>query len=237
MPLAEDDLQARALRILGYDGVPRMPPLVFVEVNNPLRMSPEEIADDTAHAGIDPYRRYRHWLRSGLRPLDLAYVQPPLRLGESPVRYLDLFCNSNLPSVPSAVVLHHLRAFISISVLKGKSADGDPDFAAMRDQLAARDIVAFIPDDYAELQAICDRAAELSITFATHLPRRYSRRERLRRAANSIDWTIRRAPSRRRIEDTRERAPSRSPTRDRTAGLEVAPTRSGAAWPDLQRSV
>jgi hypothetical protein len=162
MSKIEQELQARALRAVGHTGAPAIPPLIFVEVNNPLRMTAQQIADDTAHAGIDPYRRYRHWLSSGLRPLELSYVQPPLRAGGDAVRYLDLFCNSRLASVPGAVILNHLRAFISIAVLKGRPADDDPDFAAMRDQLGARDAIPFATDR-ADLQAICDRAAALKL--------------------------------------------------------------------------
>jgi len=163
MSQIERELQDRASRTFEPREAPTVSPLIFVEVNNPLRMSPEQIADDTAHAGIDPYRRYRHWLNSGLRPLDLSYVQPPLRAGEDAVRYLDLFCNSKLTSVPAAVILHHLRAFISISVLKGRPADDDPDFAAMRDQLGGRDAVGFVPEDHGDLRRILARAAELKL--------------------------------------------------------------------------
>ncbi|HEY0484470.1 MAG TPA: hypothetical protein VGD37_43415 [Kofleriaceae bacterium] len=164
MSQIERELQARASRTFDDRGAPiTISPLIFVEVNNPLRMTPEQIADDTAHAGIDPYRRYRHWLNSGLRPLELSYVQPPLRTGEDAVRYLDLFCNSSLSSVPSSVILGHLRAFISISVLKGRPADDDPDFAVMRDQLGVRDAIGFVPEDQGDLRAIRERAAELKL--------------------------------------------------------------------------
>ena len=163
MSQIERELQTRASRTFDRCGTPTLSPLIFLEVNNPLRMAPQQIADDTAHAGIDPYRRYRHWLNSGLRPLELSYVQPPLRAGEDAIRYLDLFCNSSLSSVPAAVVLNHLRAFISISVLKGRPADDDPDFAAMRDQLSGRDAVGFVPEDQSDLRMIRERAAELKL--------------------------------------------------------------------------
>jgi hypothetical protein len=49
-----------------------------------------------------------------------------------------------------------------------RAADDDPDFAAMRDQLGARDAIGFAPADRADLQAICDRAAELKLAAQRH---------------------------------------------------------------------
>jgi hypothetical protein len=132
----------------------RVKPLIFIEVNNPLRMSPEEIAQDARSSGIDPHVRYEFWQRAGLRPLDFAYVQPRLREEARAVGYLDLFCSAETPEVPSALIANHLRSFISVSVLKGRSAESDQDFATMSAALARCATVTFKSRDGAELHQI-----------------------------------------------------------------------------------
>lgn len=138
--------QDQALRAFGLTRVMRAP-LVFLEVNNPLRMSAAEIAEDTARSGIDPHRRYVFWQRCGLRPLRLPYVQPRLRPDAQPVRCLDLFCSADGPDVPAAVVAQHLRAFVSVSVLKGADARTDADFAPLAAWLDVQTAVAFVNAD------------------------------------------------------------------------------------------
>jgi hypothetical protein len=130
------------------------PPLIF-EVNNPLRMSAPEIELDTRVSGTDPFRRYMLWRRSGFRPLDFAYVQPRLREDAQPIRYLDLFCShGGLTALPSDMLLQHLSAFISLSVLKGVDAEQDGEFMAMKIALAARPAVAFRDPSDAAIPAI-----------------------------------------------------------------------------------
>jgi hypothetical protein len=129
--------------------------VIFFEVNNPLRMTADEIAADTESSGLHPARRYMFWFRSGFRPLDMEYVQPRLREDAQPVRYLDLFCSKNdIMTIPAAVVLSHLHAFCSISVLKNQNASGDGDFAAMESWLRSRDSVALLGIHSDRLQTI-----------------------------------------------------------------------------------
>jgi hypothetical protein len=138
-----------ALETFGFEAdSAAMPPLIFSEVNNPLRMTSQEIAQDTLHSGVDPYRRYRFWRSKGFAPLDFTYVQPPLRAGAESVRYLDLFCAAGTSSgIPAEVVAAHLNAFISISVLKGRPASEDGDFRRMLEALKPGAIVSFVSDD------------------------------------------------------------------------------------------
>ncbi len=136
--------------------------VIFFEVNNPLRMTADEIAADTKSSGLHPARRYMFWFRSGFRPLDMQYVQPRLRDAAQPVRYLDLFCSRTAAmTIPAAVVLSHLHAFCSISVLKNQNASGDSDFAAMESWLKGRDSVALLGLRSDRLQTIAKLERDL----------------------------------------------------------------------------
>src|SRR5262249_10140841 len=139
---------AEALAKFGFDPARGgMPPLMFFEVNNPRRMTAQEIEEDTRRSGLDPHRRYVFWKRNGFAPLDFRYVQPKLRPDADAVRYLDLFCTSGgAKAIPAELILAHLSAFVSISVLKGKPALEDVDFAAMADALTPGRMVPFVPD-------------------------------------------------------------------------------------------
>jgi len=129
--------------------------VLFFEVNNPLRMTEEEIAADTESSGLHPARRYMFWFRSGFRPLDFPYVQPRLRDDAQPVRYLDLFCSkTDAMVIPAAVLLNHLHAFCSISVLKDRNASCDADFATMETWLKDRDTVALLGLHSSQVQTI-----------------------------------------------------------------------------------
>jgi len=129
--------------------------VIFFEVNNPLRMTADEIAADLESSGLHPARRYMFWFRSGFRPLDMRYVQPRLREDAQPVRYLDLFCSrTDTMAIPAVVVLKHLHAFCSVSVLKNQNASCDSDFAVMESWLKGRDSVALLGRNSDQLQTI-----------------------------------------------------------------------------------
>jgi hypothetical protein len=131
--------------------------LIIFEVNNPLRMTPEEIAADTESSGLHPARRYMFWIGCGFRPLDFTYVQPRLRASAAPVRYLDLFCsNVAKKAIPAQILLHHLKAFCSISVLKNQDASADAEFKVMESWLNARETVALLDRDSAQVKTIAD---------------------------------------------------------------------------------
>lgn len=153
--------EARALAAYGFDaGTGRMPPLIFLEVNNPMRMTPAQIEEDTARSGVNPYRRYIFWKRSGFAPLDFHYVQPALRPETSAVRYLDLFCTAGqAEAIPAELIGAHLNAFISISVLKGRAASENAEFACMANELQPGHAVRFVPDTAPEQQFIAREAA------------------------------------------------------------------------------
>jgi hypothetical protein len=152
---------SRVFETRGFE--PRQPPPVIFEVNNPLRMSAQEIELDTRLSGTDPFRRYTFWRRSGFSPLDFPYVQPALRFGASPIGYLDLFCShGTATALPAKVLLRHLSAFMSVSVLKGCDAAQNPDFATMREWLECRDTVEFKDHSSGDVAAISNHVRKRS---------------------------------------------------------------------------
>jgi hypothetical protein len=151
-------MAAESLAKFGFDPAKgKLPPLIFFEVNNPLKMTAQEIAEDTERSGLDPHRRYIFWKRNGFAPLDFAYVQPKLRPDAQAVRYLDLFCSTGLAdAIPADVITAHLSAFVSISVLKGQAASDDSDFAEMAKALPPGKMIPFVPDDAPAQKKILD---------------------------------------------------------------------------------
>jgi hypothetical protein len=127
MPDIVNFCQKTALELYGKPkGITKNPFIIF-EVNSPLRMTQEQIAEDTLYSGINPAHRYMFWQRAiSSMPLNFSYVQPRLRDDSQPIHYLDLFCTKELPEgIPAKVLLNHLKAFCSISVLKAKDASLD----------------------------------------------------------------------------------------------------------------
>ncbi len=134
---------------------------IFFEANNPVRMSDEEIAEDFDNSETDPYRRYMSWRERG-DPLDFRYVQPALENNKSAVHFLDLFYMGRGRDIPAAMLLKHLYRFVSISVLKGRDAEQNPDYRQMADELRQMTRVPFIPrNDPDQLSILHQRDARL----------------------------------------------------------------------------
>lgn len=157
---AKAHMEAEALATFGLDPkTGKFPPLIFLEVNNPTRMSAAEIEEDIARSGINPYRRYASWKRNGFAPLAFGYVQPPLRSGASAVSCLDLFCTVGVAeAIPAEIIRAHLKAFISISVLKGRPAEENADFSRMVQELTPGTLVQFVPETSKDQQIIAQNA-------------------------------------------------------------------------------
>jgi hypothetical protein len=93
---------------------------IFIEQNDPLKMSAEAYARDTIKTGLDQIERIGLWARRGARIVDFDYVQPPLSVDHSADDALALcVLRPDLSAIEACVVRNHLRAFFSISVLKG----------------------------------------------------------------------------------------------------------------------
>lgn len=113
-------VQDLGLIALGLDG--KMPvPAIFIEQNDPLRLTAKEYAADTAHSGTDQIDRLAIWARMGARVVDFAYVQPALSPDHQPDDGL-IYAAVNFPHDEiSAGFLHdHLESYFGISVLKGQ---------------------------------------------------------------------------------------------------------------------
>ena len=94
---------------------------ITCEQNNPDRMTPEQLEQDRQAAQIDPEARRAWWRRQGYLRLMFDYCQPPLRSGQAPCRYIDLFIKT-LPDgagdIPAPLLIEHLRRFFTVSVGK-----------------------------------------------------------------------------------------------------------------------
>lgn len=123
------------------------PPAIFIEQNDPLRLTAEEYASDTAHSGLDQVDRLAIWARVGARVVDFPYVQPAL----SPDQQADdglIYAAVDYPgeAVEAGLLHDHLESFFAISVLKGEA---EPPGGAAAAQIAAlagrRTPVALLP--------------------------------------------------------------------------------------------
>lgn len=114
-----------------------VPSFIFIEQNDPLKMSAAAYAKDTAQTGLDQVERIGLWARRGARVLDLDYVQPPLSPQHAADSTLALcVLRPDLETIDTCIVCRHLQAFFAISVLKG---DDPGRHAVARDQIAALD--------------------------------------------------------------------------------------------------
>ncbi|WP_409019274.1 hypothetical protein [Brevundimonas vesicularis] len=96
-------------------------PVIFIEQNDPLRLTEQEYHADTRHAGLDQVDRLAIWARMGAKVVDFDYVQPALSEDLSPDDSL-IYAALDYPEAAiEARVLHdHLESFFAISVLKGR---------------------------------------------------------------------------------------------------------------------
>ena len=97
--------------------------LVFLEINNPTKMSQEDIQLDSELSGIDQDSRLLVWERIGASVIDVDYVQPPLSDdGQAPETRLLLavIAPTRRQQLDSKILRAHLERFFGISVLKGK---------------------------------------------------------------------------------------------------------------------
>lgn len=127
-------VRSLALTALGLD-LEGPPPAIFIEQNDPLRLTPEEYAEDTAHSGLDQVDRLAIWARVGARVVDFPYVQPALSADQQPDDGL-IYAAVDYPgpAVDAGLLHDHLESFFAISVLKGEA---EPPGGAASRQIAA----------------------------------------------------------------------------------------------------
>lgn len=97
-------------------------PAIFIEQNDPLRLTAEEYAADTAHSGLDQVDRLAIWARVGARVVDFPYIQPALSADQQPDDGL-IYAAVDYPgeAVDAGLFHDHLESFFGISVLKGEA--------------------------------------------------------------------------------------------------------------------
>jgi GNAT superfamily N-acetyltransferase len=140
------DVRRTALSVLGLD--PDGPaPVLFIEQNDPLRLTAEAYAADSDHSGLDQVDRLAIWARIGARVVDFPYVQPALSADQHPDDGL-IYAAIGYPgdAVPAALLRDHLQSFFGISVLKGEAeAPGGPAAQQLAALAARADPVALLP--------------------------------------------------------------------------------------------
>jgi GNAT superfamily N-acetyltransferase len=111
-------------------------PLVFLEQNDPFRMSAEAYDRDTRFTGLDQLDRLRIWTRLGARIVDFPYVQPPLSdLQEADDALLYAVLGAGGTSLAPGLLRGHLAGFFGISVLKGAPLDSETSAKRQIDEL------------------------------------------------------------------------------------------------------
>ena len=131
---------SRTLARMSFDGddIAGLPLLLFIELNDPLRMSAEDYARDSAVAGVDQFDRVAIWARLGARILDFPYLQPPLSAAQGADDGLMLgVLGAGGDALDACVLGRHLERFFAISVLKGGDARGNAAAAAQLERCDA----------------------------------------------------------------------------------------------------
>jgi hypothetical protein len=112
---------------------------IFIEQNDPFRMSREDYDRDTQLTGLDQVARIGLWSRLGARIIDFPYVQPPLSKdqdADDTLAYAVLGARD--ADLDACLLRAHLERFFGISVLKGADLSAEPTAAAQLSELASR---------------------------------------------------------------------------------------------------
>ena len=140
------DVRRTALTVLDLD--PDGPaPVLFIEQNDPLRLTEEAYAEDSSHSGLDQVDRLSIWARIGAQVVDFPYVQPALSAEQKPDDSL-IYAAIGYPgdALPARLLHDHLQSFFGISVLKGAAeAPGDPAVHQLAALATRSDPVALLP--------------------------------------------------------------------------------------------
>lgn len=113
---------------------------MFVEQNDPFRMSRQAYERDSTHSGMDQFARLMIWARLGAKVIDFSYVQPPVsddQAADATLVYSVMGLATD--ELDPAVLRHHLAGFFGISVLKGQPLD---KVAIVTEQLASLDALS-----------------------------------------------------------------------------------------------
>jgi hypothetical protein len=110
---------------------------MFIEQNDPFRMSTEDYERDTRLTGLDQVVRIGLWSRLGAKIVDFPYVQPPLskdQAADNTLAYAVLGAAD--ASLDACLLRAHLERFFGISVLKGADLSLEPTAGAQLSELS-----------------------------------------------------------------------------------------------------
>jgi hypothetical protein len=120
-----------------------LPIWIFIEQNDPCRMSPQDYELHTKYSGIDQIARIRIWPRRAAKIVDFPYVQPPLSADQQADSHLVYAVLGAARDSIDACPLHsNLSRFFGISVLKGRDPHSE---SSTREQLSTLDRLCSIP--------------------------------------------------------------------------------------------
>jgi GNAT superfamily N-acetyltransferase len=124
-----------------------------IELNDPSRMTAEQIDADARAALIDPADRTAWWHKRGFRRLELPYVQPPLSADVEACTYLDYYircvapADAQINAIPSAILQEHLRRFFTVSVGKfATDMEQNPEWLTIMQFLSRNALVGVAPN-------------------------------------------------------------------------------------------
>ncbi|MEP7211249.1 MAG: hypothetical protein ABI740_10465 [Alphaproteobacteria bacterium] len=101
--------------------------LIFIEQNDPFRMSEDDYRRDTDFTGLDQIDRLRIWAKLGAKVVDFPYAQPPLSDDQEVDDTLLLsVIGADAPTLDACILGTHLRRFFGVSVLKAAPLEGNP---------------------------------------------------------------------------------------------------------------
>lgn len=110
--------------------------LMFIEQNDPIRMTRGEYERDTKHTGLDQLARIAMWVRLGAKIVDFPYVQPPLTSKQKADHKLVYgILGADGDTLSACVLGAHLERFFGISVLKGSDLNAEPTAASQLSDL------------------------------------------------------------------------------------------------------
>jgi len=127
--------------------------IVFCEQNYPEKMTVYQYWLDNVNSATDQFDRLGWWNKKGFRRLSFDYIQPSLDPNNRPCTYLSLNANVDFEdSLPSELILEHIRRFFAISVLKGIDLENESSYRNIEKQLKLNPHIYF--EDYIDFGLI-----------------------------------------------------------------------------------
>ena len=141
-------------------------PAIFIEQNDPLKLSSDDYAADSARSGLDQIDRLGIWARMGARIVDFDYVQPALSADQdSDDGLIYAALQFPVPAVPADYLHDHLQSFFGVSVRKGESIADDADAWGQLEALSAQRGAVALLDMGAAIEALRAEGAAHARSF------------------------------------------------------------------------